>query len=277
MEILPRPLSQLPRTPRPSSVLSSDDEGVHFPSKAKSWPELFPAYSETSDGPEDRFVLLSPFRRTAYVLYGQAKQQDFDHFSIALRSFTPYKWHTWPTAGQVQRLNTSLAIHNIPMLDTIRAEFIIGARNNCNSSSFKPQIFASSPLTDDGEDVDCVHEIGESCICFERSETLRQTLESTALVYFLVFRAWHNTVGEILSVVRCSSRGAAAAEVFYRAGELGQSMDFAAVMKASDIEAFETGTVRIKHYKRLSSLIEDETEEKFANNDSSYRTVKVFY
>jgi hypothetical protein len=136
----------------------------------------------------------------------------------------------------------------------------------------------TTPTRDDIFECAAGHAVddGYAGTCHECTDAKSDALESTPLVYCLVFSTCqasdpfihgaHFNGRQIYKLVKCGSREAAVAEAFYAAGVNGWSLAFSCVMKLG--EDFEERSGTAKKVNELWMLAEEENDEK---------TIKVFY
>jgi hypothetical protein len=148
----------------------------------------------------------------------------------------------------------------------------------------RPKVWASAAMTTlkDGNVFECVakHRVddgyADSGTCHQCTEANSEALESTPLIYCLVFSTCqasdpfihgaHFNGRQIYKLFECGSREAAVAEAFYAAGVNGWSLVFSCVKKLVDNSEERFGPA--KKVNRLWLLAEEEHGEK---------TAKVFY
>jgi hypothetical protein len=263
---------------------------VHH-NRATCCDELLPTCYADEIPPSDRIIKLSPFNKKVYATYHHAAPYDFSHYSLMMRIGKPYEWYKWPSSTSIQQLNAYLVLGETCSTGSIM-ESIISPLCTDDGDTFvpysqpTPRVWAPVALTapSDEDMEDCTHGVEDRpCDCLERNSKISDALERTPLVYYVVMSTWHiqqygnrnRITTPIFKTVRCGSRDAAAAEIFYAAGAHGWSTVFAAVGRESEIDLFEKGVAKVERVTGLWGLAElDKDEEKNAKEQS---TVKMFY
>lgn len=240
---------------------------------------------------------IEPFSRTILSVFSSAHPVDFKEHEWLLRHGETETWYQKPRPHELKELVSGE--HGGSLIPPPK-----DARPACLEF---PKTWASAALTtpmdDDVYDCEFGHDapdtrnackdcIGKKCVATDTENTVCtvctdekcEALESTPLTYRLVFTTTNvgekecsphcscpKTTGEkIFRLVKCGSRQAAIAEVFYATGVNGWSLSFSCVTR--DDEELSESVVRVQRVEELWQLGEEQ-QQTVAHG----KTVRVFY
>jgi hypothetical protein len=222
-------------------------------------------------------VHITPCNRNALVTQHRLYPADIQQYQWLLKGGVTEVWYEKPSRAYLKALK-ALEGSGCDVADLTP---IFDARP---VSLETPKVWASRALTtptdDDVYHCTSAHSIdgGYAGTCHQCSEEKAESLEETALVYWLVFTTYqasnpfvhgaHFNGRAIYKLVRCGSREAAVAEVFYAAGVNGWSLAFSCVTRLD--ESFDESSGVITKVDELWMLATDEEEDQEA-------TSRVFY
>jgi hypothetical protein len=239
-------------------------EVIETPSQLIGWQRS----SEPIVDFKSRVVLVGPGRHHVMKLLHPAKEAEFKEHEWIVRLGSSGEWYEKPTKALLKDLESHRA--ELPPLI-----------NAMPSKDDLPKLLASEAMTTPENDdvLDCVaeHRIDDGCAdsgpCRQCTKAKSEALESTSLVYCLVFSANqgidHVTHGahphgqKIYMLFKCGSREAAVAEAFYAVVSKRWSLAFSCVMRLDDNSEERPGpTEKVDQLWMLSE---------------KGKTVKVFY
>jgi hypothetical protein len=218
-----------------------------------------------------RVLRIGPFRRNVLMMLHSANVADYKEYEWLLKFGSSEIWYEKPPKALLKD-DRALEAKLLPL-------------HNARPVSLEtPKVWASAAMTTPKDDdvFECVadHRVddgyNDSGTCHQCTEAKSEALESTPLVYCLVFSTCqasdpfihgaHFNGRQIYKLFKCSSREAAVAEAFHAAGVNGWSLAFSCVKKLDGNSEERFGPA--KKVNQLWMLAEEEHDEK---------TVKVFY
>ncbi|KAI4690460.1 hypothetical protein J4E81_007614 [Alternaria sp. BMP 2799] len=271
---LPPPPPPPPPGPPPALSMNpySAGEEVHTPNQF-----IQVQYSNESISDfASRVLRIGPFRRNVFMTLHPASAADYKEYEWLIKYGSSEIWYEKPTKALLRSVKTLEANRRAP-------GELLPLHNARPVSLETPKVWASAAMTTPTDDdiFECVadHPVDDGYdtgTCHQCTEAKSEALESTPLVYCLVFSTCqaadpfihgaHFNGRQIYKLVKCGSREAAVAETFYAAGVNGWSLAFSCIMKLGDDFEERCGTA--KKVNVLWMLAEDEADEKI---------VKIFY
>ena len=234
-------------------------------------------YSDESVSEPSKVVRILPFRRNVFVTSHHAQATDFEEVKWLIKYGTTETWYEKPSNALLKRMK--------------RAELADSEPDELPSSSAKPteiqtpKVWVSVALTTPTDDAiyECiaghVNAVGVSYsrTCQQCTNAKSEALEAMDLSYYLVFNSTQaqdlfvpggsSTGGrQIYKLIKCGSREAAVAEVFYATGLNGWNLVFSCIARASENVEDRGGNFR--RVERLWMLADD---------DDDGKSVRVFY
>lgn len=221
-----------------------------------------------------------PFRRNAFLTSHRAHATDFKEFEWLLKYASTETWYEKPCNAFLKRMRA------VELEGNEVDELLMSSAKPTEVQT--PKVWVSAAITTPTDDNICECTAGHASqnpgasyvrTCQQCTAAKSEALEATDLSYCLVFsstQARDLTIASgsatggrsIYKLVKCGSREAAVAEVFYAAGLNGWNLVFSCVIRAE--ESVEERGGKFRRVDKVWMLADDD-------DDEHDEFVRVFY